>query len=373
LAGRKSTAPGGVAFSDRMAIRPIFLFSVSRSGSTLVQRVIAAHDGVATVSEPWLLLPYAYSLRGKGIDAEYFHPLLATAIGDFCRELDEGVDAYRREHRRLALRLYESAARAQERDADGGAASPGGGGARYFLDKSPSYYLIAEEVMRTFPEGKFVFLWRNPLSVMASIMETFNEGRWHPTVGRGDLFLGLPRLTAAYRSNRGRAHAVRFEDLLDGDERPWRELMGYLEIEFEPQALRRFSQVRLSGRMGDPTDGRRHATLDSATTQKWKQTLANPLRKEWCRRYLEFLGPERLRVMGYEPGELARELEALPATARSLLPDTGGLLIDLAKEPVRVRIRGRGIGGPNVIRELLASRASRTIGHEACAPGAGQA
>ena len=211
--------------------------------------------------------------------------------------------------------------------------------------------------MRTFPEGKFVFLWRNPLSVMASIMETFNEGRWYPTVGRGDLFLGLPRLTAAYRNNRDRAHAVRFEDLLDGDERPWRELMGYLEIEFEPQALRHFSQVRLSGRMGDPTGVRRYATLDSATKQKWRQTLANPLRKEWCRRYLEFLGPERLRVMGYELGELARELEALPATARSLLPDAGALLLDLAKEPVRVRIRGRGIGGPNVIRELLARRA----------------
>jgi len=346
-----------------MAIRPIFLFSVSRSGSTLVQRVIAAHDGVATVSEPWLLLPYAYSLRSEGIDAEYFHPLLATAIGDFCHQLEGGADDYRREHRALALRLYENAARARRGDADGG-------GARYFLDKSPAYYLIAEEVMRTFPEGRFVFLWRNPLSVMASIMETFNEGRWCPTVGRGDLFLGLPRLTEAYRKNRDRAHAVRFEDLLSGGERPWRELMGYLGIEFEPQALRRFSKIRLDGRMGDPTGVRRYTTLDSATTQKWRQTLAGPLRRAWCRRYLEFLGPERLGAMGYELGELTAELDRLPATRDSLLPDVGGLLLDLVKEPVRVRIRRRGAGGPNVIRELLASRPSRTISRFGAAMGA---
>jgi hypothetical protein len=118
-----------------MAIQPIFIFSVSRSGSTLLQRVIAAHDGVATVSEPWLLLPLAYALRERGVSAEYFHPLLATAIADFCRELPDGVEDYRREHRRLALSLYEKAACAQ---------SSGAGSPRYFLDKSPSYYLIAE-------------------------------------------------------------------------------------------------------------------------------------------------------------------------------------------------------------------------------------
>jgi hypothetical protein len=256
-----------------MAMRPIFLFSVSRSGSTLVQRVIAAHDGVATVSEPWVLLPYAYALRSRGVDAEYFHPLLATALHDFCRELQGGIEDYRREHRMLALRLYENAARSQARRGDDQKPGPRGAPARWFLDKSPAYYLIAEEVMQTFPEGKFVFLWRNPLSVMASIVETFNGGRWAPTVGRGDLFLGLPRLTAAYRANRDRAHAVRFEDLLAGGEQPWRRLMEYLEIEFDAQALRRFSRLTLRGSMGDPTGVRRYTTLDSTTTLKWKQTL----------------------------------------------------------------------------------------------------
>jgi hypothetical protein len=66
--------------------------------------------------------------------------------------------------------------------------------------------------------------------------------------------------------------------------------------------------------------------------------------------------------MGYELSQLTREVDALPLTARSLLGDAGGLALDLAKEPVRVRIRRRGKGGPNAVRALLAQRPSRTPG-----------
>jgi hypothetical protein len=321
-----------------MAIQPIFVFSVSRSGSTVVQRVIAAHDGVATVSEPWLLVPYAYTLRRQGVRAEYFHPLMVAAIDDFCRALPAGIEDYRQAMREFALRLYEQAAT---------------GKARYFLDKSPAYYLVAEEIMRLFPEGKFVFLWRNPLSIMASIMETFHDGRFCPTLFRGDLFIGLPRLIAAYRAGGSNAHSVRFEDLLGGDQRHWQALMDYLGIEFEADALRRFSEVKLDGRMGDQTGVRRYSTLSSEPEQKWKATLANPLRKAWCRRYLRFLGEDRLAAIGYDGGEIMHELDSQPTTIASLAADLGRLVVDVAKEPVRVRIRRDGIGGPNVIRELL--------------------
>lgn len=323
-----------------MDVQPIFLFSVSRSGSTLVQRVIAAHEGVATVSEPWLLLPYAYALRREGVRAEYFHPLLVSAIDEFCQQLPEGIEDYRHESREFALRLYGKATHGQ---------------ARYFLDKSPSYYLVAEEIMRLFPDGKFVFLWRNPLSVMASIIETFNDSQWSPTVCRGDLFIGLPRLTAAYRANRARAHSVRFEELLGGGEAPWRRLMEYLEIDFDADALHRFGEVALNGSMGDQTGVKRYAALSTEPTHKWKATLANPIRKAWCRRYLRFLGDERLRLMGYESEQIMRELDSQPTSVASLVPDLGQLLLDVVKEPVRMRIRRQGIGGPNVIRELLSA------------------
>jgi hypothetical protein len=321
-----------------MAIEPIFIFSVPRSGSTLVQRIIAAHEGVATVSEPWLVLPHAYTFRPRGVNAEYPHPLLVNAIEDFCAELPGGREDYRRALRECILGLYEKAI---------------DGEARYFLDKSPPYCLVSEEIMSLFPEGKFVFLWRNPLSVVASIIETWEP--WRPTMFRDDLFIGLPRLVAAYASNRHRAHAVRFEDLVGGDEQRWKLLMDYLEIEFKPETLDRFADVKLNGRMGDPTGPKRYSSLSPEPEQKWKSTLANPLRKAWCRRYLSFLGAARLATMGYDQQQLLRDIDAQPLGTNALLPDLGRLVEDVAKELVRVRTRSPSIGGPNVIRELISA------------------
>lgn len=319
-----------------MAVQPIFIFSTVRSGSTLTQRIIAAHDGVSTVPEPWLLLPYAYALRREGINAEYVHPLLVDAIEDFCERLPNGTEDYRAELRDFVLRLYQKAT---------------DDSARYFIDKSPTYCLIADEVMRLFPEGKFIFLWRNPLSIISSIIETWEP--WHPALHREYLFIGLPRLVAAYTGDRSRAYSVRFEDLVSGDEQTWRPLMDYLGIEFDPDALRRFSDVDIAGRMGDKTGIKQYAELSSEPREKWKDTLVNPLRKGWCRRYLRFLGNERLAVMGYDGQQLLRELDSQPTSMSHLLPDLGRLVDDVAREPIRVQKRRRGIGGPNVIRELI--------------------
>jgi Sulfotransferase family len=320
-------------------IRPIFIFALSRSGSTLVQRVIAAHEGVATTSEPWLLLPQVYSLKPGGVLAEYPHRTLVEAIEDFAVELPGGAAEYRREIHDFILRLYRSAA---------------GPEARWFLDKSP-YSGIASEVMELFPEGRFVFLWRNPLAVAASNMATWDQP-WKPTLFRQQLYVGLPRLVAAFREAGGRAHAARFEDLVAGDPATWRALVSYLGIEFDPTALERFPEVRLKGRMGDPTGVRQYTALDTRPTEKWPAAFANPVRREWCRRYLAFLGEDRLRTMGYGRRLLLERLEEAPGDNEELLADLGRMIRDIATEPLRVRTRNAWLGGPNVIRELLRGR-----------------
>ncbi len=322
-----------------MAVQPIFIFSLPRSGSTLVQRVIAAHEGVATASEPWVLLPYMYAFKQEGVIAEYDHPQMVRAIQDFCRQLPGGEADYRRQLREFVLGLYERAS---------------GPDALYFLDKTPPYGLVASEIMELFPDGRFVFLWRNPIGVIASIIETLNGGRWHPTLFRGDLFVGLPRLVAAFEANRSRVHAVRFEDLLGGDERRWRQLMDYLGIDFDPRSLDRFSEVQLNGRMGDPTGIKQYASLSADPLEKWRGVLANPLRLAWCRRYLQFLGAERLATMGYELDELLEQLSSQPLNASGVVNDLGGLARDLAREPLRARMhRGRTDAGTNALRQLL--------------------
>jgi Sulfotransferase family len=325
-------------FSDGMSVRPIFLFSLPRSGSTLVQRVIAAHRGVATTSEPWLLLPHIYASRSSGIVAEYPHRLLGEAIEDFCEQLPGGAQRYREELHDFIARLYDAAA---------------GPEATHFLDKSPPYHLVAGEIMRLFPEARCIFLWRNPLGIISSLVRTWLDGQWRPLAFRQQLFVGVPRLVSSCLASDERAYSVRYEDLVTGEEQAWRELMGHLEIEFEPRALSAFRNVSLEGRHGDPTGHRLYSSLSVEPTDKWRETIDNPLRMAWCKRYLRFLGERRLEVMGFDLRELLGELESQPLAFRSLGPDLRILAGDIVKEPVRARMRRGGLGGASAIGELL--------------------
>ena len=60
---------------------PLFLFSLPRAGSTLTQRLLAAHPAICSAAEPWILLPLFHALD-KASFAEYN----ATAARLSCHE-----------------------------------------------------------------------------------------------------------------------------------------------------------------------------------------------------------------------------------------------------------------------------------------------
>ena len=299
---------------------PLFLFSLPRSGSTLAQRILAAHGPIATVSEPWILLPYLYTLREQGIYAEYNHRLLVQAVEDFCAVLPDGRDDYVAEIRRFALRLYAKA-------------SPNG--TRYFLDKTPRYHLVSDEIVTAFPDGKYLLLWRNPLAVVASIIETWAGGKWNLYRFKVDLFDGIENLVRTYERHEEKVHAVRYEALITHPEETWSGVFRYLDLPFDPSALDLFGDVELVGRWGDRSGTRRYTEVSADPLTRWRQTLNNPVRKSWCRRYLRWIGRDRLAVMGYDLDDLIADLDSLPASYRRVGSDVGrgcwGLIRDLSE------------------------------------------
>ena len=228
--------------------------------------------------------------------AEYSHKVMVQAVADFCRELPGGMDDYFEELRTFALRLYAKAT---------------DGEARYFLDKTPRYHLVVDDVIRLFPDGKFIFLWRNPLAVIASIIETWGQGKWNLYVCKVDLFDGLENLISAYQAHASQVCAVTYENLLSNPEAEWQRVFAYLELPFDAELLSRFKEVQLSGRMGDPTGVQQYQVLSKEPLEKWKSVLTNPIRKAWCRRYLRWLGSERLATMGYDLEELLGALDSI--------------------------------------------------------------
>lgn len=285
---------------------PVFIFSLPRSGSTLAQRILAAHEDVATASEPWLLLPYFYTLKRGGVYAEFNHAALVNAIEDFCSVLPGGREEYLAEIREMVLRLY-------------GRAAPEG--VRYFLDKTPRYHLIAGDIVSAFPGARYIFLWRNPLSVVSSIIETWGGGRWNLYRHKIDLFEGLENLIRTYTTAGDRAHAVRYEDLVTDPEDTWRGVFRYLGLPFDGSVLDSFGSIKLKGRKGDPTGTRIYDGVSRSSLERWRQTLNTPFRKAWCRRYLHWIGAERLRIMGYDYEELMAELSSLRVSGKRIASD----------------------------------------------------
>jgi Sulfotransferase family len=288
-----------------VSVTPIFLLSLPRSGSTLAQRVLASHAEIATAAEPWVLLPHLYATRERGIAAEYTQPIAARAIAEFVRSLPGGEQDYRRAVHDFAIDLYTRAA---------------GEGARYFLDKTPRYHYVVDDLFEVFPDAKKVFLWRNPLSVVASIVQTWTKGRWNVDRWQGDL-RGIADLVDAYERHRDSTIAVRYEDLVGDPARAWPAVFDHLGLTFDEALLSRFSETRLEGSMGDPTGVHRYAAISEEPLEKWRSTLANPYRKRWCRSYLRWIGPERLAVMGYELDTLLEELDLIGASPRSVASD----------------------------------------------------
>lgn len=285
---------------------PIFIFSLPRSGSTLLQRLLAAHEQIATVSESHLLLPLLYTLKREGVYSAYNHRFTVWALEEFCRDLPGGIVTYQAELRELALRLYAQAAKRET---------------TYFVDKAAAYHLIAPEIMQLFPEAKIIFLWRNPLAVAASLMDSWAGGRWNLYEHDTRLHEGLPQLIEAYTEHMDGVLSIRYEELLQHPEEEMTRVFNYLQLPFDPQITVSFAQVRLKGRTGDSTGMVKYKTLSQEPLQKWKQTLANPLRKAWSRRYLRQVGAAQLALIGYDLDALLQEIEEAPGNMRYVWSD----------------------------------------------------
>ena len=287
-------------------MQPLFIFSLPRSGSTLLQRILASHEDIATVSEPWILLPYVYTLRRQGTYSEYSHNELVRAIEDFCNELPGGQEDYLAEIRTFTLRLYEKVTT---------------NNAKYFLDKTPRYHLIIEEIINLFPEGKFIFLWRNPLSIIASIMNTWGDGKWNLFYHKVDIFDGLINMVAAYDKYQKQVYTINYEDLLNSPETELQGLFNYLKLPLNSEILMNFRHIELKGRYGDPTGVHQYKSISNKSIDKWKQTLTNPVRKAWCKNYLKWVGQERLTAMSYSLQELLSELDSVPFSLKHVGSD----------------------------------------------------
>jgi hypothetical protein len=294
---------------------PIFIFSLPRSGSTLLQRVLMGHEKIKSIAEPWLLLPFCYAYKKEGTLAEYGHESSYNAFEDFVNNLPNKENDYYEALGNFAQTLYDL----QCKD-----------GEIFFLDKTPRYYQIIPQIAKSFPDAKFIFLFRNPVHVVSSIMQTWSNGGFrhmHPYYV--DIKNGPELLSNGYKSIREKSYALKYEDFVQSPEKYTKEICEYLKIEFNKHMLENFTSQNseFNGKMGDPTGVKDYQLVDTKPLEKWRDTFNTNYRRNYIMKYVESLNEYDLKVQGYKKEGILKEVSENTVSKECFIQDRVGALI----------------------------------------------
>jgi hypothetical protein len=281
---------------SKIDITPIFIFSLPRSGSTLLQKIIASSDEVSTAAEPWILLPLLYSQKTEGTLSEYSHENAVIALNDVKLGLLSNDNEYDEILREFILSIYQGLSDTKS---------------KYFLDKTPRYFLIIEEIQKIFPHAKFIFLFRNPLSQLASRL-VGHKGRFKTLYGDSvDLLSGPNLLAAGHEKLQNKSIKITYEELIDGTEAIIHKLNGYLDIQIDKSIVDNLSKVQIKGSMGDPKlMSNTTSKISTDSLNKWKDAFNTPVRRMVAIKYLMEIDESYFDLLGISRDEIIIDLKA---------------------------------------------------------------
>lgn len=228
----------------------IFVVGCPRSGTTIVQALLARHPDVFSLHETYFFetllgdMEYRWRDRGARPHQRWYHRAgLAHASGRrHLRELEQawpsaacGGPVPRRWDacvRRFA-RMLDAAAAARH--------------CTHWVEKSPGHLLFIDEILECIPDAHFVHVLRNGLDVVASVADAdlrLETGGFHGGVAqwarRWNRALALHR---QYLGDR-RHHLLCLEDLTANTALEWKRLQSFLGLDPDrPMLARPGSQV----------------------------------------------------------------------------------------------------------------------------------
>ena len=265
----------------------IFLISQPRSGSTMMQRILGYHPDIHTASEPWIMLPPIYALKNSGIETEYSSDISLEANTDFISHLPGGMTEYKELLSSFYGRLYQRIIETS--------------GKSYYLDKTPRYYFITKELHELYPDAKFIFLFRNPLSVLASIILTWTKCDWYRLSDyKVDLIDAPGYLLDGTELLKTSSISICYEKFLADPEKSMKDLSNYLDVKYFPEIINYGNASQAKWKFGDQDTVYEKKRPDPSHADKWKEILNNPQAWRIMDEYLDFIGKDRFEKMGYE-------------------------------------------------------------------------
>lgn len=218
----------------------IFLVSVPRSGSTLLQALLSNVEAVDTCSEPWIFPMFspfftAYDQYGEG---RFDWKVAKDGFEDFLEkfELNHELDS------QLKNSMLQCYGKIQTNSN------------HWVLDKTTRNYLIFDDLYRCFPKAKFILLQRDESAVIESILRTWDIKRFSDLfVYKNDIFRGCAIMTDLHQRycEKENVVTVNFKDIINEPEHLLKKLYAFLGIETEAN-LNISENHKYKGIYGDP-------------------------------------------------------------------------------------------------------------------------
>lgn len=275
-------------------VKPVFLISLPRSGSTLLQKLLMSHKEIESVAEPWLLLPFVYAIKKTGSVSEYSHKVGNVAISEFINNLPNGEEDYYLALNDFCTSLYSLQCDSNE---------------HYFLDKTPRYYLIVRELAKIFPQAKFIFLFRNISHVYSSMISSWGNGGFKKLHNNHiDLYEGPRLLTEGYQLLKNKSYAIRYEDLVLDPGKHIKEVCDYLDLTYSDTMLSDFYNQDTKGNLGDKAGVRKYNKISVASLREWQKVIDSKTKKYLFSSYVQSLGDDILSIQGYSKENILKEI-----------------------------------------------------------------
>ncbi|MEX0598211.1 MAG: sulfotransferase [Candidatus Paceibacterota bacterium] len=216
----------------------IFIVSQPRSGSTYLQNILSNNLHVNTTSEPWILLNFANQLKSDLIEGSFDNQAAQNAFNEYL--LKYKALNFKQEFKKLLLKLYEPMLE---------------GGFSYVIDKTPRYWEIIDELNNLFPESKIIVLKRNPVSVLKSMIKTWQINDLERLANLKRDILYAPQVLHNFcekNKDNKNVYALKYEDLLENKQSEIEKIYIWLGIDFDDGYLNTSANDKFKGAFGDP-------------------------------------------------------------------------------------------------------------------------
>ncbi len=237
------------------AADPIFIVGLPRSGSTLIEQILASHSQVEATRELPDVVGFALELGSRN------EPGTTPSYPEGVAQLTSAQLAAYGE-RYLAQTRPQRAL-----------------GRRFFLDKMPTNFTHVGFIHLMFPTARIVDARRAPLACcFANFKQHFQRGMSfsYSLTELGRFYRDYVELMAHFDAVLpGRVYRVRYESLVSDLPGEVRRLLEYCGLPFEPQCLR-FHETR--------------RVVQSASSEQVRQPLYTDALDQW-RNYEPWLGP----------------------------------------------------------------------------------